>query len=472
MLSNDRERYEISLSKFKLPVLFLLSLSMVGLQVPLLLGQMLTIGIMLYSYQINKYDFAVQLLMFIVAFGLFSQGEKDFFIHIKTYDIFVILCPVLILLADQKTIQNNTLYRQVKFLTIIFLIVLLVYLVFHEEPFIIQFRQYRQIMLLLCFVLPIYIFRKEKSFSMQVFFEKSYYYGLMLAVFVLIQTFLLNEALLIPDYVNQLETTWKDAIAGNPVQLGFNMRIWPRPFYFIIFSLLFLNFRSIRSGQKWIFVMAILSCLTRSLWVAILAILLVRSKLTGKLKFFFIFVSTFLLLFAIETNYPQVNLRTHDIVSQFTEVLKGQNVFKFGTGRVAQAVAPLKHLISENKLLTGFGFIHPRESKKVMIYNPHLKSKRGYIAGIENTQFNLLIYLGIIGVIFYYSYFLFMLAIIKKYKYGDLYRDLIVFFFVLGIGGFSGLTDFRSITVLSFMAGLIMTNSIFTSHDLYEKRRL
>ena len=93
------------------------------------------------------------------------------------------------------------------------------------------------------------------------------------------------------------------------------------------------------------------------------------------------------------------------MITQFTEVIKGENIFQFGTGRVAQAVAPLKHLVAKNKLLTGFGFVHPLESKNVTIYNPHLLTKRGYIAGIANTQFNLLIFLGVIGIIFYYSFF-------------------------------------------------------------------
>ena len=121
MPSNGKVKYKIALNRIKLPLFYLLSLSMVGLQVPMFIGQVLTIGIMIYSYQKNKYDFAVQLLIFMLGFGLFSQGEKDFFIYIKTYDIFVVLCPLLILLADHKTTQNNTLYRQVKYTTIIFL---------------------------------------------------------------------------------------------------------------------------------------------------------------------------------------------------------------------------------------------------------------------------------------------------------------------------------------------------------------
>ena len=53
----------------------------------------------------------------------------------------------------------------------------------------------------------------------------------------------------------------------------------------------------------------------------------------------------------------------------------------------------------------------------------------------------------------------------KKYEYGDFYRDLIVFFFVLGMGGFSGLTDFRSTAMIGFMAGLIIVNNKFHSQN-------
>ena len=47
----------------------------------------------------------------------------------------------------------------------------------------------------------------------------------------------------------------------------------------------------------------------------------------------------------------------------------------------------------------------------------------------------------------------------KKYEYGDFYRDVVVFFFVLGIGGFSGLSNSTSTTMIGFMAGLIIVNN-------------
>ena len=42
------------------------------------------------------------------------------------------------------------------------------------------------------------------------------------------------------------------------------------------------------------------------------------------------FISVFLLLFTIESNFQKVDFRTKNLVTQFTDVIKGENIFKFG----------------------------------------------------------------------------------------------------------------------------------------------
>ena len=454
----DKEYYDLKSQHLIRPTLFLLSLSMVGLQVPFFLGQISALFIMFRTFFKNRHEFLVQLLIFIVGFGFFGQHNKEFLLYFKTYDIFVLIGPVLLLIYRPK----NLLYKKLKLSILLFLLSLFIYLYFHEEPISIQFRKFRQILLLTNFVLPIYIFRYRKVFSVQYFFEKAYNYGIIIVVFTIIQTYFLKVPLLLPNYIEQIQINWEGVFDKNPFGFGFNVRIMPVPFYFVIFSLFLLNFKKISSLQSILIFISILSGLTRSLWGAIIAVLLIRSHFGNKIKFLFSFLLFFFVLLSIDNN-TNLNLRVENLVDQITQFNEGTNIAGFGTGRFAQAYGPISYIIKENKIMLGLGFIHPEESKDAHLTHTMLTENYNLeeqsIVGVEVTQIVLLIYLGILGIISYYFFFFKTGILLKKYQYGFLYRDILVFFFILGVGGFSGLQDFRSVSIISFVIGLIVLNN-------------
>ena len=453
-----KEYYDLKSQHLIRPTLFLLSLSMVGLQVPFFLGQISALFIMFRTFFKNRHEFLVQLLIFIVGFGFFGQHNKEFLLYFKTYDIFVLIGPVLLLIYRPK----NLLYKKLKLSILLFLLSLFIYLYFHEEPISIQFRKFRQILLLTNFVLPIYIFRYRKVFSVEYFFERAYNYGMVITVFILIQTYFLKMPILIPDYVSFTNLKAENINLSNFTNIGYNMRVMPEPYYFIIFSLFFFNFKKIKMFPKSIFFFAVLSGVTRSLWAAILVIILMKSHISSKIKYFFYIGLVFLLLFSVDIN-TRADLRIANFITQFSNLNRGIDIGRFGTGRFAQAYEPLIHLIKSNQVLTGFGFIHPDKSTNVSIHNAMLeeinRKKEQFLVRVEVTQIALLLYLGILGTLIYY-YFFFKIGIsLKKYQYGFFYRDIVIFFFVLGIGGFSGLQDYKSISILSFVIGLIVLNN-------------
>ena len=158
-------------------------------------------------------------------------------------------------------------------------------------------------------------------------------------------------------------------------------------------------------------------------------------------------------------------LRIQQLFEQF-EVLKDPTnpelLIKFGTGRMAQFIPKIDHMIYSGKLYEGFGFLHDKLSKgnEFMITNEFytdVTQSEESVARVEMSQLQTILDIGIIGFliqVFYYLAIYFW--ILRPMPYSQSYLVVFVCISLFGVGGFTGVTSHQGLLLLGLTTGTIL----------------
>ena len=159
------------------------------------------------------------------------------------------------------------------------------------------------------------------------------------------------------------------------------------------------------------------------------------------------------------------SLRIVQLVEQL-EVLKNPNdpelLIKFGTGRMAQIIPKIDHMIYKGKQYVGFGFLHDELSKgnEFMITNEFytdVTQSEESVARVEVTQIQTLLDVGLIGLFLQTLYYIAIyLWILRPMPYSLSYLIVLVCISFFGIGGFAGLTSHHGLLLLGITTGTIL----------------
>ena len=150
----------------------------------------------------------------------------------------------------------------------------------------------------------------------------------------------------------------------------------------------------------------------------------------------------------------------------FIEVFKNPDdpelLIKFGTGRIAQILPKIDHLLYRGKQYTGFGFLHDElttDNQFIItneFYSDVTKSEES-VARVEVTQIQTILDAGLIGFLlqaFYYLAIYFW--VLKPLPCSRSYLIVLVSISIFGVGGFGGLISHQSLLLLGLATGAIL----------------
>ena len=433
--------------------LFLITLSLVGLT---FIPAYLFLALILFSSYIrNKYDFLIQFTILCGSYGFYRESVAFPF---KWMDIALALSAITILLYRRNKEQNKLLLFTLGYMGALFIFALM-----SEESMKIQIRRMREYWGIIYFMVPMLVFVKE-DFDIKLFFRKFLTYAYIIAIFYIIDSFVLGGNILVPATFswNGLHSTYYRFYC----QIGSFPRKYP-PGLFLLALCIFpvVRFYMLRTKQIVIFSLALIACRTMSV---IGGIIITIMSFSGNFKKLLKYLCLFAVLFAAGYYIDgklDGQLRIQQFVDQFTSLQNANDVEKlaeFGSGRMAQIIPKLELLFSENRQYIGLGFLHDQKTTigKYIITNEFysdISQSEELATGVEVTQVQTILDIGIIGLLLQTFYFLAVYFwVLRPMPYSISYLMTFVALSLFGVGGFAGIISHYGLLLLGLNVGVIL----------------
>lgn len=456
---NKKEAFYLSQRDWLYSLFFLLSMSLFGLHFPL--GYILIPVILINSLVKNKYDFVIQFILFTVGFGFIDTNSTPF----KFEDLLLLLsfASIIIVRRRQKELKRATLA------IIAYISILLVFAYMSEESLSIQFRMMRRYMFIVTIYFPLLVFA-NREFDLMYFFRRIIGYCILICGIYIADCYILNGFVLVPGLKKWgFEGTYSYlTLIVSPLSMYFP-RHYPQGAYLLALAIYPLcRYYKLNMLQWAIILLGISATKTMSFFIGLLVTYVIFiGKWKDLVKYGIGGIILVTSLYFIDGGTGGY-LRVKSTVDQFVALNVAQDeedLSEFGTGRMAQIIPKFELLSEEHHLLTGFGFLHPELTtiSKYQIVNPLYidQSKAEEVAtGVEVTQAQTILDIGIIGLIIQTGFYIYLFYIIRHFYDSKYYLSVLLAVSIFGIGGFAGLcqTDGVTLVALSF-AVIFLSNT-------------
>ena len=456
--------FDLPFRAWFLPLLYLLSLSLTGLQFyPALLP---IVACWLWSLKNDRYQLVIQLTLFFGGYG-FINVEKLF--PLWTSDMAMGLSLVFWFIYRKPRILWKVLIA-----ILCYIAALIILSMFSLETFSIQVSMMRRYLAIIYIIVPIALF-SGKEFRMKVFFTKLMPYAMIICIFYIIDAVIFAGDILLPNVKLSQESTF---YAPNISNFGNIIRKYPLGLLFVAIILFpITRYYRLRWWQLLLFIFGLGVTQTFTVIIGYLAgfVLFQRScKLI--ISYCFAGVLGLVLLYGIDSLLPEKNkesgavestLRIKSSLDQFTILASAtddEDLAKFGSQRMAQIIPKVEVLLHENRELTGLGFLHPQKTTmtRYIIENEFYTDISENIevsSVVEVTAVQVFLNIGIIGLILHIAFFIWLYFIIRHLPYSKYYLCLLVMLVCFGFGGFGGLIREYTLFILSLGYAAIILNS-------------
>ncbi len=422
-------------------LLFLLCMSMMGLKFPP--AYLFVPLILIRSLRKDHYDAAIQLTIFFGGYALIGEGTLPF----KTDDL-MLLASLVGIVAYHKP----PLVRKVLFGLLLYAAAIIILASFSEESMSVQIRLIRYYLGFIYFIVPLMLFA-GRDFDMEEFLRRLFPYVIIVCAFYAIDGYVLCAHILIP----------KSYIAGegistfnDPTYYGFGNfpRKYPPGLFLIGLVIWPIANRYRIQWYHWLIILvALLASKTFTVILAIALCLMFFQVKTGRTLGYAIAAVLLLTVgYMVDSTMPidpennESTLRIKSSLDQIfvlDEAKDDEDLSEAGSGRIGQALPKLELLYKYDKQWTGLGFLHPELTKntKYIIENEYYTDVERNIevaTGIEISPLQVFLTIGYIGLIIHLIFFIWLYVVIRKLKYSKYYLSVMVFVFIVGLGGTMG----------------------------------
>lgn len=469
-----KEYLRITKENILWPLVFLLSLSMVGMRFPL--GYLLVPIILINRFRSDKYDFIIMLTLLTDGYSFFAADD----ILIKPYNIAAVLALICLLI-----VKKPPFLKQIIAAIVTYGACLLAFCFISDEPLISQIYGPRNHLLICYLFVPIAVFSGEK-FEMKEFFKHLLIYLFIICWFSIIDSVVFGGYLLLPESL----AGWGDSstfydLNIAPIANSF-MRKTAHSLY--ILSLCTLPMAKYFKFSKWFwfaFISALLITRTFSFTVAFLIVFFVSQGNWRKIgKYALICILGFVALYffdgAITGNkgtlevtdngmsYRSSYLRIHSHVDQIIDLIEGnldeETAAALGSTRGAQVIPKMELLYDLDKEWTGFGFLDRNRTtnQKYIIENElyvDISNSEEVAIGVEVIPIEIILRIGYLGLIIHILFYASICWMIRKLKYAAYFYATAGFFVITGLGGFGGLIEPNSLVMVGLALGAVLLSN-------------
>ncbi len=426
---------------WKLPTFYMISVGLFGLLFyPAFL---VAVVFLLYQWRHDRYNF---LIMFTLLWGGFGLGP----FHNMPLSIPALLTAMVLWFVMRKPpILKKTLVVLLVYIGFLFIIALL-----SVESIKIQIIQMRHFWMILYIIVPFWVFSGHK-FEFDVFLRKTFYFCLVMAMFYLLDAYIISGHIFVPnDSGSNGSTIFSPAI--HPLS-GIIYRIYPSGLY--LYCLIFIPLiRSYRlTWWQWLlFIGSLVASQTFTIIMGFVVTFIIFQGGFKKLMIWGFGAVVFLVgIYVLDSFLPtqihndsfQSRLRVKSSVDLGgRRIIKkdDEDIAEFGSGRMAQALPKLDVVERENRQLIGLGFLHPEKTtlNQYIIENEYYSDVEASIevsTAVEINQVQLYIYAGWLGLIVVSGLLLYLYYIIRKLPNAYYYLTVLCLNFMWGFGGFAGI---------------------------------
>lgn len=443
----QRKPIEMTWSDYKWPLLFLLSMSMIGLAFPL--GFIFVPLLLINRFRENRYDFLIMLTIVLGGFGFTAEGSYP----VKSFDVAFLLSVILILVHRNRGIINKTVITWVVYcLFIIFIST------FSDERFLIQFRLMRYTFLFSCFIIPIVCFT-AKEFEIQKFFKALIPYVIIICIFYILDGLIICGFVFLPR--TPLWGSIPESYFYSPIVFGFPSMVRKYPQGLILLALVVFPVSKFYRLRWWHWVLFIGACIACQTFTVISGIfvgyLVSVVNIRTILKYIMAVPLLLITIYFIDSFLPVTRgdggeesfLRIKSSVDQVIELADIKDdidLANFGSGRIGQALPKIELVNILDKELTGLGFLHPQltTDPKYIIFNEYYlnseKSEEVATQLIETEVLQVYVTTGYLGLIAYFIFYPLTYFYVRRYKYSRYYLTVLVMTFWFGMGAYGGWT--------------------------------
>ena len=441
------------------PLIFLLSMSLMGLRFPL--GYLLVPIILIKRFREDRYDFLIMLTLFFGGFGLIGEGT----LPIKPWDIAFIVSVIGLVIM-----RKNALMKKTIMLILAYAAALIFIATFSEERMMVQIRTIRGYLFFIYFIVPMMVFA-GLQFDMLVFFRRLIPYVIILCCFYIFDGFIANGHFLLPCTHIAFEA---ESVFYDPVYYGFGFfpRIYPPGLFIAVLAMY--PFARIYKPAPWQWIVMLLSLGATRTFTVISGLIATYVLSMPNLKRTFSYaigaVAFVCVIYFVDSMIPANNengdsaLRVYSSVQQIIDLESAQDdedISELGSGRLGQAL-PKFELVSEyDKEAVGLGFLHSEltTNPRYIIDNPFYSdvTKAEEVAtGIEVEPLQVYLSAGYIGVIIHFAFLFAIYYLVRKYRYSFYFLTVLFGLFWFGLGGFAQLNAQDGLILCSFVYSLVI----------------
>lgn len=460
----EKQYLNLTRKEWLMPLLFLLSMSLMGLMFPL--GYLFVPFILISRYRKDKYDFIIMLTLFLGGYGLIGERNLPF----KTEDVALLVSFITIFVYRKNGILT-------KALAAFFLYVLAIFLIAKcsDESMLVQIRTMRNYWGFVYFMVPLLVFANQK-FDIKIFFRKLFPYVLILCSFYVIDGFILCGHILLPNtYIwgeNAVSTFY------SPIMHPFSFHIarkYPPGLYLMTLCVLPICKYYKLTKYQWAVVLLALAASQTFTVISgfIVCYVLMQGKAKQLTKYLLMALVAIFCLYFVDGTLPtskennESTLRIKSSIDQFTALYNAtddEDISEFGSGRFAQVMPKFELMYNMHKEWVGLGFLHAELTKrsKYQITNEYYfdNTRSDEVAtGIEIIPLQVIISIGYIGLLIHVLFFAYTYFLVRRLEYSNIYLSVLLIFSWFGLGGFSGLILFPSLALVGLTFAVVLLHN-------------
>lgn len=464
--NTTKELLSISRQEWWWPLLFLLSMSLTGLNFPL--GYIGIVVVLINRFIYDRYDFIIALTLLFGGYALL--GAED--IPIKTQDIALLIAVVGIFIY-KKTPE----IRKVTFALIVYAIILLLIAKTSDETMSIQLRRLRGYLVVIYFFIPLMVF-SGREFDIKYFFKRLMIFALIICWFYIIDGFILNGWVLLPNASNQYEysSTFTNLI-WYPLQFTFPRKYPPGLYILALCILPIMKFYKLTTKQWIVVILAFAACRTLSVIGGLLITYIIfQGHFKQVAKYGVVAIMVVISMYFVDRSTGGF-LRIQSTIDQFISleaVQDEEDLAEFGSGRMSQIIPKMEVLYDLDREWLGLGFLHPELTTnpkywiKNELYTDVTKSEEVATA-VEVSAIQTILDVGYLGLIFQTLIYMYIYYVIRKQKYSKYYLMTFIVMLIFGIGGFAGVTTHHGLLLMGLsLAVVFLANKSYNKIDYIE----